>query len=222
MTAISSLADAGIVSTLLALVGEDGTAAAAHAAALASPAAPMRDLADAVHLLCVVHGAFPGVVDSALRAADDDRLRAWLADAAGQMAAERALLARLTAAVGPRPSTPGQAESEAALLALRQALDLLARSGRAGCAAGTALAFVLDWAAVRHVLDGCVRRTGVPAPAPYAPAAAQARAFLMAQPPQPAAARAMTFGAQQMLAQHRGLWQLLEARAEARAALERN
>ena len=31
--------------------------------------------------------------------------------------------------------------------------------------------------------------------------------------------RAMAFGAQQMLAQHRGLWQLLEARATARHAM---
>jgi hypothetical protein len=32
----------------------------------------------------------------------------------------------------------------------------------------------------------------------------------------PATERAITFGAQQLLAQHRGLWSLLDARASAR------
>ena len=34
---------------------------------------------------------------------------------------------------------------------------------------------------------------------------------------QPSAERAMAFGARQLLAQHRGLWDLLEARASARS-----
>ncbi|MGL1227216.1 DUF6975 family protein, partial [Vibrio parahaemolyticus] len=37
---------------------------------------------------------------------------AWLAVATQAFGVERAYLARLTAAVGPLPSTPGQAESD--------------------------------------------------------------------------------------------------------------
>jgi hypothetical protein len=214
--ATATLQAMGPAATLLALVALDGTAAADHARALLSPATPMRDVADAIHALCVLHGAFPGIVDQAQSGCDDAEVAPWLIEAADAMANERSLLARLTAAVGPLPSTPGQAASQNAVLAQRHALEMLARSDRAGCAAGTAIAFVLDWQAVRAVLDAGAARIGVPMGPDFAPVVRRARDLLERLAPAPAAQRAMVFGAQQMLAQHRGLWHLLEARASAR------
>lgn len=210
---------ASCADTILTMVAEDGTAASPHARALMEPAATLRDIADAVHALCVIHGAFPGIVDQAGAGCIDPVARAWLDRAAGAMAAERALLVRLTAAAGPLPSTPGQAASQAAILGQRNALEMLARSDRLGCATGTAIAFVLDWAAVRGVLDGCAKRMALPAGDDFAAHAVEAIALLRATQATAPVERAMAFGAQQMLAQHRGLWQLLKARAVARGEL---
>lgn len=206
----------GCAETILAMVAADGTASALHARELTRPTATLRDIADAVHALCVIHGAFPGIVDHALNSNADPSARAWLSQAAQTMSGERALLVRLTAAAGPLPSTPGQAQSQAAILAQRHALEMLARSDRVGCATGTALAFVLDWQAVRGVLDRCAARMALPVGVAFGDAAAQAMAVLRAVTTTPSIERAMAFGAQQMLAQHRGLWQLLESRAAAR------
>jgi hypothetical protein len=95
---------------------------------------------------------------------------------------------------------------------------MLAQSERNGCALGAAVAVVLDWAEMRIALDAAARRFGVEAP-PYRAAdragiAALADSFGAAL----AAQRAMLFGAEQILHQHRGLWDLLEARHEARQA----
>lgn len=218
MTIATDRRPTGCADTILTMVAADGTAAAPHTRAMADAQATLRDIADAVHALCVIHGVFPGIVDHAGAGSTDPLARDWLAHAAAAMAGERALLVRLTAAAGPLPSTPGQAQSQAAILAQRNALEMLARSDRAGCAIGAALAFVLDWAAVRTVLDGCAARLALPPATDFDEAVARARALLAATVAGPAVARAMTFGAQQMLAQHRGLWQLLESRAAARGA----
>ncbi|VXC85893.1 DUF6975 family protein [Sphingomonas sp. 8AM] len=209
----------GCAGTILAMVASDGTAAAPQARALTQPNATLRDIADAVHALCVLHGAFPGIVDHASNGCADPFARDWLVQAAGAISAERALLVRLTAAVGPLPSTPGQAASQTAILNQRNALEMLSRSDRAGCATGTALAFVLDWVAVRAVLDSCARRMALPVGDPFTAAASRALALLKVIEASASVERAMAFGAQQMLAQHRGLWQLLEARAAARQAM---
>jgi hypothetical protein len=202
--------------TILALVAADGTCGSPYARALRHPATPLRDQADAVHALCIVHGTLPGVIDHVLAGAADPQAQDWLISAAAAMAGERVTLARLTAAVGPLPSTPHQAASEAAIIGQCHALEMLSQSDRRGCATGTAIAFVLDWAAVRDVLDACARRLGLDVALPFTPVAADARRFLSTVATTPSSDRAMAFGAQQMLAQHRGLWQLLEARATAR------
>ena len=100
-SAVSSRQTTGPAATIRALLAADGSAAAPYAGLLASPAAMLRDLADAVYALCVVHGSAPGVVDHALARAGDREALAWLTGAADAMRAERAYLARLTAAVGP-------------------------------------------------------------------------------------------------------------------------
>ncbi|MDP8995369.1 MAG: hypothetical protein M3N07_10430, partial [Pseudomonadota bacterium] len=64
------------------------------------PDAP-RNLADAVHFLCSLHGRHPGVVDLAAERATDPQARGWLARAAEAFAAERSFLTRLAVAAGP-------------------------------------------------------------------------------------------------------------------------
>jgi len=177
-----------------------------------------RDLADAVHLLAHVHGRNPGVIEFARDKPSGEASRRWLDIAAEGFAAERAYLMRTVVAVGPLPSTPGQAESEAAVAGQRHALEMLARSDRNGCALGAAMALVLDWRAARTVIDAAAQRFGLQLVPPALPSPRQTMAIID-DAVAPAVQRAIVFGAQQLLVQHRGLWDLLEARAEARAGL---
>ena len=180
-----------------------------------------RNLADFIHYLCVLHGRYPGVVDHASLRTTDPDARAWLANAAYAFAGERAFLARLAVAAGPVPSTPGAADSDAAVQGQRHAIDMLAQSERAGCALGAAMAVVLDWPVLRRPLAAAAGRFGVETPDFAAPdpvvTAAVADRFGAASP---GSARALLFGARQILAQHYGLLDLLEVRAQARAAAE--
>ena len=175
-----------------------------------------RDLADLIHFVCMLHGRYPGVIDHAAARVVEPDARAWLARASHLFAGERAYLARLAVAAGPVPSTPGAGDSDAAVIHQRHAIEMLAQSERNGCAVGAAMAVILDWAAIRAVLDSAARRFGVEAPAyPADPAevAAVADAFASTA----AVHRALFFGSQQILVQHYGLWDLLEARQQARA-----
>ena len=190
--------------SLASLVALEGTAASGFVAALCAPRASARDLSDAVHLGGVLHGHHPGRVEHALAKAD--AAPDWLPVAASSFAAERAWLARLVAAAGPSPSTPGQADAEVAIAGQRRAFEMLARSDRAGCAPGAVAALLLDWSAIHRLLAAAAARFGVE-PRSYAfdqPAIAESHR------------RAALFAGQQVLAQHRGLWQLLESRAVAR------
>lgn len=177
-----------------------------------------RDLADAVHLLSSLHGSRPGVIDLACAKPAGGEARAWLDAAAEGFAAERAYLMRVVVAAGPLPSTPGQAGCEAAVTGQRHALEMLAGSDRNGCALGAAAALVLDWRAIRSVIDAAAQRFGVSLTPPALPSARQALAVL-ATADSPAVERAIVFGAQQLLVQHRGLWDLLETRSGARNAV---
>lgn len=169
-----------------------------------------------MHALCAIHAAYPGVIDHAARHDNGDATR-WLADAAAGFADERGTLAQLAAAVGPAPSTPAQDKAEAAIVGQRRALELLASSDRVGCAFGAAVALVLDWQAIRAVLDAAAAQLALtPAPARL-PAPATTLRAVRAADASSSMARALRFGAEQLLAQHRGLWDLLEARAGARA-----
>lgn len=208
--------DNGCWGTIAALVATDGTAAHDLPRALAGSHAPLRDVADAVHGLCMLHGRYPGAIDHAVAHNRDPIAEAWLAEAAVAFAEERGYLARLAAAAGPLPSTPGQAESEAAVLAQAHALDTLSQSGRAGCAIGAAVALILDWRSVRAVLDDAALRLGVVPPPLGVPLDVDTGSLVATLAATPAVERAMTFGAEQLLAQHRGLWDLLDARKSAR------
>ena len=204
---------------VLAAVFDGGSGAHPYpgsAVLLAGPSAT-RNLADAVHCLCVVHGRQPSIVDHAAGRIVEAGARRWIEEAVEVFAGERALLTKLASVAGPQPSTPGHQASESALVAQRHAFETLARSERAGCPLGAALALAADWIAIRSVLDEAAKRFGLPV-APYRlrdrgrlEAFAEAAAGASA-----GAARALGFAAGQVVAQHHGLWDLLEARARAR------
>lgn len=175
-----------------------------------------RDLADAVHLLCSLHGRYPGLIELALQRCPKGPIQDWLARASEGFERERLYLVRLTSAVGPLPSTPGSAETESSLVAARHALETLAMSERNGCALGAATALVGDWWPVRRLLDRAATRVGIEAPAPSLPDESSVIAIIDSGADTPASARALAFGGEQLLLQHRALFDLLEARAEAR------
>lgn len=190
----------------------------AHAADLSGPLASYRarDLDDFVHLLCAIYGRQPSFIDLALLAEASGPVRDWLESAANAFERERLYLVRLTSASGPIPSTPGAAETEAALLSQRHALETLARSERLGCALGAATALVADWQELRPLLDKAAARVGVEVPACALPDPRSVADVLGLAASSAAAERAIRFGSEQLLLQHRALFDLLEARSEAR------
>jgi hypothetical protein len=209
----------GVAAAHLARVSGSGCARHPHLQALIEGSGPQsgRDLADAVHLLCGLHGRHPGLIELALTQCSDGKARPWLARAAEAFERERLYLVRLTSAVGPLPSTPGAAETEASLLAQRHALEILASSERQGCALGAATALVGDWWPIRRLLDHAAARAGIECPAPSLPDEASLVAIVEQSSDTPASGRALAFGGEQLLLQHRALFDLLEARASARA-----
>ena len=211
-------APVSVAAAQLARVAGGGCARHSHVVALLEGTGTHsgRDLADAVHLLCSLHGRYPGLVEIALQRCPTGPVRDWLAHASDAFERERLYLVRLTAAVGPLPSTPGAAETEASLVAARHALETLAMSERDGCAVGAATALVCDWWPVRRLLDRAAARAACEAPAPSLPDEASVVAIVDEAAGTPGAARALAFGGEQMLLQHRALFDLLEARAEAR------
>jgi hypothetical protein len=213
---VQTVRSSGIADLLFALASSEGSAGHPFVAALASPDAQQRDLADAIHALGMLHGRHPGVVDYAAERNPRRIAPEWLETATAGFTRERDLLAKLVVAAGPLPSTPGQAESEAAVNNQRHALAMLAQSDRAGCALGAAIALVLDWRALRRVLDSAAKRLSMPAPAMLLPLDEETRDVALTLAHEPAFERALAFGAQQVLVQHRGLWDLLETRSAAR------
>ena len=202
----------------LARVASEGCARHSHLNSLLEAAGPHsgRDLADAVHLLCSLHGHYPGLIEIALQRCPKGSVRDWLSRASDGFERERLYLVRLTSAVGPMPSTPGAAETEAGLVAARHALETLAMSERDGCALGAATALVGDWWPVRRLLDRAAARVGTEAPAPSLPDESSIVAIVDHAAQSAGSARALAFGSEQLLLQHRALFDLLEARAEAR------
>lgn len=202
----------------LARVAAEGTTRHRHLNALLemSGGHSARDFADAVHLLCSLHGHHPSLVELA-RSQSEGPAREWLSHAAEGFERERLYLVRLTSAVGPLPSTPGAAETEASLNGQRNALEILATSERRGCSLGAAAALVGDWWPIRRLLDRAAARAGLDSPAPALPDEASIVAVIEAASDTPASERAFSFGTEQLLLQHRGLFDLLEARAEARS-----
>jgi hypothetical protein len=203
---------------IAALVDEEGSGRHPYLARLSGAEASNAMLADAVHFLCLLHGRFPGVIDHAADRVFHTDARDWIYRATAGFAAERAFLTRLTVAVGAMPSTPGQAQSEAAVGGQTHALAVLSQSDRRGTALGAAFALVAEWSTVRAMLDRAARRVEMQSPPCDLPptgdgdAAAASVALALGND------RALAFGARQLLVQHRGLWDLLETREAARTA----
>ena len=211
----------GAVAALAARVAGDGLATHAHAQRLLEATGPdaTRDLADAAHLICSIHGSYPGFAETALTHCSDEIARNWLREAADGFERERALLVQLATAAGPLPSTPGAAQSESALQAQRHAIETLATSERRGCSLGAATALAGDWPHIRAILNRAADRFGIEPPAMALPNDESTASAIAASMDGPGPQRALGFGAEQLLLQHRALFDLLEARAEARSHL---
>ena len=209
---------ANLVETQVARVAAAGSRSHPHLATLltATGASASRDLSDAVHLLCAIHGNHPGLTDLAHAGCPAGEARDWLRDAADAFDRERLYLVRLTSAIGPMPSTPGSMQTENALLAQRHAIETLATSERRGCALGAATALIQDWRALRPLLDHAADRSGIETPSCTLPDDHSLVAALAAGTDGAASERALGFGAEQLLLQHRGLLDLMEARAGSR------
>jgi len=175
-----------------------------------------RDLADCIHLFCSLYGRHPGLIELALNNCPAGPVRDWLKEASDAYERERLYLVRLTASVGPLPSTPGAAETEAALVAARHAIETLAGSERRGCALGAATALMGDWPAIRALFDRAADRVGMQRPALTLPDPDSIVRVIGDGTDGPASERALGFGGEQLLLQNRALFDLLEARAGAR------
>ncbi len=204
--------------TQLARVDAQGCVNHPHRLALVGASGPHanRDLSDCIHLFCSLYGRYPGLIELALNNCPAGAVRDWLREASDGYERERLYLVRLTAAVGPLPSTPGAAETEATLVGQRHAIETLARSERKGCALGAATALMADWPSVREVLDRAADRIGMPRPAMTLPEVDSIIRVINDGTDGPASERALAFGGEQLLLQNRGLFDLLEARATAR------
>ena len=207
----------GVAELLSSMVVTEGSASHLY---LASPVlegdSAVRNLADVAHFICLLHGRYPGVIDHASARIVHPAARAFIYRAAPGFAAERSYLTRLVVAAGPLPSTLGQSQSEAAVGNQSHALATLAQSERNGTAIGTALALVMDWRPIRRVLDTAAQRFGIQIPPLDLPGLSDTLAVASEAAETPGIERAMAFGAQQLLIQHRGLWDLLESRESAR------
>lgn len=216
-SARESVVQDGVADLLFAHARHEGSASHPYPAGrLGKGSHAARDLSDAVHYIVALHGRNPGVVDLAARAAIPPALTAWVEQAVAGFERERAYLTRLVVAAGPLPSTPGQAESETAVLAQSHALEMLASSDRAGCALGAAMGLVLDWQAIRLALNTAARRFSVEQPQSLLPSAAETGAAATLMIEDSRTERALLFGARQILVQQRGMWELLESRQIAR------
>ncbi len=210
-----------LASLLASLVDTDGTPAHPYARGVIvgerqSFVRNLVDFADFVHLLCLLHGSAPGFVDLAATRTTEVAAREWLVAAMNSFVTERAYLSRLAVLAGPLPSTSGHHETTTIITQQRHALEMLAQSDRKGCSFGASVALVLEWDAMRTILDAGAARLGIEIPACTLPSRKQTLDMLAALPDPQRLTRAMQFGASQLVGQHRGLWDLLEARAMVR------
>ena len=81
---------------------------------------------------------------------------------------------------------------------------------------GAAIALVLDWRGMRQMLDMAAIRAGIEPHACALPDRSATLEVARAIGGDDIIDRAIQFGARQLLAQHRGLWDLLAARAALR------
>ncbi len=174
------------------------------------------DFADFVHLCSLLHGHTPSIIDLAARHTVEPVARTWLIAAMDAFSTERTYLSQIAVAAGPLPSTARHGETTAVISQQRHALEMLAQSDRRGCALGAAVAFVIEWQAMRTILDAGAARLGIEPPTCAMPNREATLTVLEALAEPDKLARAMQFGAAQLVGQHRGLWDLLQARVMVR------
>lgn len=175
--------------------------------------------ADMPHLVASLHGA-PALLDIVNRSAVVAEAAGWVAHACAAFTIERQFLTELIVAAGPPPGTPDEARTLAAIRDGRRVLAMLGASEREGCALGAAIALLLDWPVIREVLDVAARPLGVQVPRCQMPGDAEIHALLARLAPTADLERKLTFGARQLLAQHRALWSVVQARYDARRAVD--
>ena len=216
-TANARAAPAGLGADLLALARTEGSANHPWRSDPDLRTGPQsaRNLADLVHHVALLHASAPGLVDMVDGAG---LLHALHGPIVAGFAAERDYLAHLVVAVGPIPSTAGHALAQAAIVGQRHAIETLANSARSGCSCGAVAGLLLDWSAFRPMLDAAAVRFGIVPAAEALPPVELVVATIDAAEVTPAELRAIGFGARQLLLQHRGLWDLVEARAHARGS----
>ncbi len=198
-----------VIAPLLAFLGDRGDRPDLRAVVKNARGALIADIA---HFINISHGRHPGIIDHAANKIVDDGARKWLIEAIDGFAAERRFLNALTVAAGPIRRHVGQDKVTALIAGQSKNFEMLATSDRRGCPAGSALAFVVDWQQTRPLLNRIALHIGMepqPIALPPEPACAAVATELARND---AYTRAMGFGAQQMLAQQRGLWQLIAAR----------
>jgi hypothetical protein len=203
---------------LTSLIAGEGSAAHAwlHSAELNAGPLATRNLSDMLHLLTMLHGPQPGLIQMVAEHNVWPGGDAWLADAARGFANERGNLGELIVAAGPVPSTPGEAATVSAILAQRQAMVTIARSDRFGCAIGAVAGLLLDWIPIRATLETAAARLNAPFTPSRLPSEEDTAAVLAAMPEQPRLERTLSFGARQILLHHQCLLDLLATRASAR------
>ncbi len=216
-----SSASSDVANLFVELLASDGTAAHPYCGPVVmgdrqSFVRDLVDFADFVHLVTLLHGQVPGLIDHAASRTVEVAARAWLLQSLEYFAIEREYLGRLCVAVGPLPSTTGHHATTTIVAQQRHAIEMLAQSDRRGCALGTAVTMVLEWEAIRAILDAGAMRLGIEPPARRLPGRAETIKLLGELPEPERIARAMMFGASQLLGQHNGMWDLLEARADIR------
>ena len=205
---------------LVALAAAEGSASHPYTHSYELNADPIatRNLADVLHLLSMLHGPQPGLIELAGERNILPEAADWFHQAAAGFTAERHYLTQLIVAAGPAPSTPGEADTAAAILDQRRAMETIVCSDRFGCAIGAIVALILDWQSIRSVLDTAATRIGIMVPDTLLPSEDATARLLANLPVHPRLDRTLSFGARQLLLQHRGLWDVLEARKDARLA----
>lgn len=170
-------------------------------------------LSDTFHQLSLLHGARPSLFEVAGQS-DNGAAAGWLAHASRVFSEERHLLAHLISAAGPPPIRKDQTRIEEAVRANRAALVTLASSDRFGCAIGAAAALMMDWGTISTMMRSAAQRFGIAVTnaSPDWPDRNETFRQLVTATVS-GGERAVTFGFQTLLAQHRAFWDILHSRA---------
>ncbi|APG62750.1 hypothetical protein LPB140_08055 [Sphingorhabdus lutea] len=172
--------------------------------------------ADICHFLNLCHGQQPGVVDYAENKITGDEAKIWAAKAAIGFGKERDLLNQLTIAAGPPARQAGHDMALHLTQDQPKNLAMLASSDRKGCALGCAMGFVADWHIIRDLLNSLSMKFDLPKSELTLPSIAETMEICVIEGNGPALQRAIRFGFEQVCAQQKGFWAIIDARHQQR------